>query len=403
MTTPPDTSRFPLGRLILLAAAGFLTMLTETIPAGLLPGIGRSLNAGDAATGQLLTAYAGASMLAAIPLVVATGRVPRKALIIATITGVAIANLITALSPVFWLAFAARVLGGAAAALQWAILAGYAMRLVGQDRQGRALSIAMGGIPLALAVGVPLGTFLGEVFDWRTVFGTITVIGLLLAALGMRALPSVPQTNTVSRPPWAALRIPGIVALLIGAGAFQLGHMNLYTYIEPFLGEMGSGRFTSLVLLVLGVSSLAGLSLTGALIDKRLPTVAFTATGAFAVAMLIFGFSTSILWLIGAAILWGLGLGASPTIYQSAGARVSGPLVDSAQSVLVTVFNAGMAAGSAIGGAVLASSSASPLPFVSLAVFTGILLLLLTTRHQSLPSTAVQLHEDGTVLADARK
>lgn len=398
------TQKLPWAGLLLLAVAGFLTMLTETVPAGVLGSMSQSLGVSEAAGGQLLTAYAAASMISAIPLVALTARLPRKPLVLGSVAGLALSNLAMAASTGLATGMAARVVGGLFAAIIWSVMAGYAMRTVAPTQQGRALAIAMGGIPLALALGVPLGSWLGDLASWRSVFLTMAAAGALVALAGILALPAVAGARasgglSIAR----VLRLPGFVPLLVCAGAFQLGHMNLYTYIEPFLGEMGSGRFTFLVLLVLGVSSLAGLSLTGALIDKRLPTVAFTATGAFAVAMLIFGFSTSILWLIGAAILWGLGLGASPTIYQSAGARVSGPLVDSAQSVLVTVFNAGMAAGSAIGGAVLASSSASPLPFVSLAVFTGILLLLLTTRHQSLPSTAVQLHEDGTVLADARK
>lgn len=392
MTAPSDTGRFPLGRLVLLAAAGFLTMLTETIPAGLLPAIGRSLDAGDAATGQLLTAYAGASMLAAIPLVVATGRAPRKTLIIATITGVAVANLITALSPVFWLAFAARVLGGAAAALQWAILAGYAMRLVGRNRQGRALSLAMGGIPLALAAGVPLGTFLGEVFDWRTVFGAITVIGVLLAAAGTRVLPTVPPTGAPSRSPWTALRVPGIAALLIGAGAFQLGHMNLYTYLAPYLTARGDPLPVSAFLLTVGVAAIAGLFLTGVVIDRHLRLVALTAMAAFTIGMLLLAITDTPAIMAVAAIIWGLGLGASPTVFQTACARVAGPRVDQAQSLLVTTFNAGMALGSAIGGAVLAQTNTPiSLAWISAAIFAGIVIMLLATGRRSLPTHAASL------------
>ncbi|UWF78419.1 MULTISPECIES: MFS transporter [Microbacterium] len=303
MTAPSDTGRFPLGRLVLLAAAGFLTMLTETIPAGLLPAIGRSLDAGDAATGQLLTAYAGASMLAAIPLVAATGRAPRKTLIIATITGVAVANLITALSPVFWLAFAARVLGGAAAALQWAILAGYAMRLVGRNRQGRALSLAMGGIPLALA------------------------------AAGTRVLPTVPPTGAPSRSPWTALRVPGIAALLIGAGAFQLGHMNLYTYLAPYLTARGDPLPVSAFLLTVGVAAIAGLFLTGVVIDRHLRLVALTAMAAFTIGMLLLAITDTPAIMAVAAIIWGLGLGASPTVFQPLSARCPTPLSEIGRSM----------------------------------------------------------------------
>ncbi len=49
---------FPLGGLLALATAGFLTMLTETVPAGLLGDVGRGLDVSEAQAGQLLTVYA---------------------------------------------------------------------------------------------------------------------------------------------------------------------------------------------------------------------------------------------------------------------------------------------------------------------------------------------------------
>lgn len=394
-TATTTESGFPYGRLVLLAAAGFLTMLTETVPAGLLPDIGGSLGSDDSLTGQLLTAYAGASMIAAIPLVAVTARVPRKPLILATVLVVALANLITAVAPFFWLAFAARVVGGAAAALQWALLAGYAMRMVEPSRQGRALSIAMGGIPLALAVGVPLGTFLGEVFDWRGVFVAIALIGAVVAAVGARALPAVGGEGGASGAPWKTLRLPGLVIVLIGAGAFQLGHMNLYTYVAPLLEQRGDPLPVSAFLLTLGLAAIAGLFLTGLAIDKCLKAVALTAMVAFSVGMLFLAAVSDVGVMLVAAVVWGLGLGASPTVFQTACARVAGPEVDQAQSLLVTIFNAGMALGSAVGGAVLSrTTSTDALPWLSLAIFVAIALMLLVTSRRSLPSEAAALGTD---------
>lgn len=394
-TTPTAAKAFPTGRLVLLAAAGFLTMLTETVPAGLLPGIGAGLGSDDSLTGQLLTAYAGASMVAAIPLVALTSRVPRKPPILATVLVVAAANLATALAPVFWLAFAARLVGGAAAALQWALLAGYAMRMVEPARQGRALSVAMGGIPLALAVGVPLGTFLGDVFDWRGVFAAIAAVGLAVAAAGSRALPSVAGEAGASTAPWTVLRLPGLVVVLIGAGAFQLGHMNLYTYVAPFLGDRGDTVPVSAFLLALGLAAIAGLFLTGIAIDRRLKAVALTAMAAFSIGMLLLAALSGTGVMLAAAVVWGLGLGAAPTVFQTACARVAGPEVDQAQSLLVTVFNAGMAAGSALGGAVLArTASTEALPWLSLAIFVAIGFMLVVTGRRSLPSGAAELGTD---------
>lgn len=378
---------------MLLAAAGFLTMLTETIPAGLLPAMGRDLGSEDALTGQLLTAYAGASMVAAIPLVAATTRVPRKPLIVATVIGVALANLITAVSPIFWVAVAARLIGGAAAALQWALLAGYAMRMVDPARQGRALSIAMGGIPLALAIGVPLGTFLGDIFDWRIVFLTIAAIGLLLAFVGIQTLPAVAGAGSSAGSPWRVLRLPGLTIVLIGAGAFQLGHMNLYTYVAPYLGEQGTALPVSAFLFTLGLAAIVGLFLTGISVDKHLTTVAISTMALFVLGMLLLATIAGAPAILIAAVFWGLGLGASPTVFQTACARVAGPQIDQAQSLLVTIFNAGMALGSAIGGALLAQTqSTASLPWVSLGIFAGIAVLLLMTSARSLPANAASLN-----------
>lgn len=384
---------FPLGNLILLAAAGFLTMLTEAVPAGLLPAMAQGLDAADALTGQLLTAYAGASMLMAIPLVAATKHIPRKPLILATVLGIAVANLITAISPMFWLTMVARLVGGGAAALQWALLAGYAMRMVDPAHQGRALSVAMAGIPLALAFGVPFGAFLGDLFGWRFVFMGIAASGVLLALAGARALPVIKSENAATGTVLSALRLPGLGIVLIGAGAFQLGHMNFYTYVAPFLIEQGNPLPVSSFLLVLGLAAVAGLVFTGAVVDKHLALLATTAMMLFAVGMLLVATIDAVPAMIVAIIAWGLGLGAAPTVFQTACARVSGPQIDQAQSLLVTVFNAGMAGGSALGGGLLAKmGSAANLPLVSVGIFVGIAVLLLATHNRSLPAGAASLN-----------
>lgn len=57
----------PLAGLLALACAGFITILTEAMPAGLLPQMGEGLQVSQALVGQLVTLYALGSLLAAIP------------------------------------------------------------------------------------------------------------------------------------------------------------------------------------------------------------------------------------------------------------------------------------------------------------------------------------------------
>lgn len=124
-TAPPAAAapasvrrRFPLSGLFALAATGFLTMLTETIPAGLLPQIGAGLSVSPSRAGQLLSIYAAGSVVAAIPLTALTRGMPRRRLLLITIVTVAAVNALTATSSVFALTMAGRLLAGMAAGIQ---------------------------------------------------------------------------------------------------------------------------------------------------------------------------------------------------------------------------------------------------------------------------------------------
>lgn len=62
------------------------------------------------------------------------------------------------------------------------MIAGYAMRLVDDAHNGRALAISMAGIPLALALGLPAGTALGGVIGWRSTFAVMAALAVIVAA-----------------------------------------------------------------------------------------------------------------------------------------------------------------------------------------------------------------------------
>ena len=78
--------------------AGFITIMTETMPAGLLPLIGHGLGVSQAMAGQLITLYALGSVLAAIPVVAATRKWRRRPLFLMAIGGSPVFNTVTALS-----------------------------------------------------------------------------------------------------------------------------------------------------------------------------------------------------------------------------------------------------------------------------------------------------------------
>ncbi|OEV10573.1 MFS transporter, partial [Streptomyces nanshensis] len=114
------------------------------------------------------------------------------------------------------LTMTARFVAGVAAGLAWALLAGYARRLVPAPLGGRAIAIAMAGIPVALSLGVPAGTFLGNALGWRTAFWAMTALTAVLLGWITAAVPDQPGQQPDDRTPMAAvLRIPGVLPVLL--------------------------------------------------------------------------------------------------------------------------------------------------------------------------------------------
>ncbi|WP_157904926.1 MFS transporter, partial [Amycolatopsis sp. M39] len=234
------TRRLPLFALLSLATAVFVTSLTETLPAGLLPAMSASLGVSESATGQTVTGYALGTVLTAIPLSTITAGWRRKRLLLTAMAGFAVANTVTAVSSEYSLTMVARFVAGVAAGLAWALLAGYARRLVAPALQGRAIAIAMAGIPVALCLGVPAGTFAGQLTGWRTAFLAMTVLTLVLLAWIAAAVPDFPGQPGGARPKMLpALRIPGVAAVLLVTLVFVLAHTVLYAYLATFLTGLG--------------------------------------------------------------------------------------------------------------------------------------------------------------------
>jgi predicted MFS family arabinose efflux permease len=385
---PADDPKLPLAALLALAVAVFVTSLTETLPAGLLPEMSSTLHTGQSATGQTMTVYALGTVLTAIPLTAATAGWHRRRLLLTAMGLFAVANTVTTVSSNFPLTLGARFLAGVAAGLAWAILAGYARRMVAPQQEGRAIAIAMAGIPCALSLGVPVGTFIGQVSSWQTAFLSMTALTVLLLAWIAVAVPDYPgQKAGGGTPMRAALKVPGVTPVLFVTLVFVLAHTILYTYIATYLKHVGLGGRTDTVLLVFGVACLISIWVVGTYIHRhlRLLTVVSTLVVAASFALLG-GFSGSHALVYVAAALWGLGWGGVPTLTQTATGQAGGDAADAAQAMLVTLWNVAMAAGGVAGGVILRAVGTAPFPWTVLALLAPVLLVVLAARTHGFPA-----------------
>lgn len=381
--------RLPLGSLLALAMAGFITILTEALPAGLLPQMAQGLAVSQASIGQTVTIYAIGSLVAAIPLVAATRGVRRRPLLLMAIAGFVLANTVTALSSSYVLTLAARFLAGVSAGLLWALLAGYAARMVPAHQQGRAIAVAMLGAPLALSLGVPAGTFLGALWGWRAGFGIMSGLALMLMVwVRLRVPDFAGQARGRQLPLRRVFLLPGVRPVLFAVLAFVLAHNILYIYIAPFLASLGMAASTELVLLVFGLSSLVGIWVVGTLIDRHLRVLTLACIALFGLAAFALGTGggmPAMLYLsVGA---WGVAFGGSPTLFQTALAKTAGEAADVAQSMLVTAWNTAIAAGGVVGGALLERVGVAAFVPALLALLAATLAVVWTARTHGFPAS----------------
>ncbi|RKE22558.1 putative MFS family arabinose efflux permease [Streptomyces sp. TLI_171] len=374
--------------LLALATAVFLTSLTETLPAGVLPAMSADLGVGESAAGQTVTVYAVGTALTAIPLTAATAAWRRRPLLLTAMAAFAVANTVTAWSASYPLTMAARFLAGVAAGLAWALLAGFARRLVPARLEGRAVAVVMAGIPVALSLGVPAGAFLARAVDWRVAFLAMTVLALTVIGWIAVAVPDHPgrrgeRAGGILR----VLSVPGVAPVLFVTLVFVLAHTVLYAYIAAYLDRLGMGGATDLVLLVFGGASLLSIWITGARIhrDLRLLTVLGAVLVALAAALLaLLSDSPALVYL--AAALWGLGWGGVPTLLQTAGGDAAGEHADAAQAALVTLWNTAMAGGGVLGGLLLDTAGVAALPWAVLVLIAPVLAVVLRARAHGFPA-----------------
>ena len=382
----------PIGKLLAFTMAGFLAIMTETMPAGLLPQIGQGLQVSEALAGQLITLYALGSVVAAIPVVAFTRSWNRRPLFLLAVGGLLVFNTVTALSTHYGLILVARFVAGMAAGVVWGLLAGYARRIVAPHLQGRALAVAGVGQPIALSIGVPLGTWLGTLFDWRGVFWIMSALSLLLLIWVRLVVPDFAGQSARQRMPIRRIfMMPGIRPVLLALFAWILAHNILYTYISPFLASLGLGHRVDAVLLLFGMSSMMGIWLTGLLVDRLLRVLTLLSLMAFTVAALLLGFSSASSWgvLLGVA-MWGLTFGGAPTLLQTALADTAGDGADVAQSMLVTIFNLAVAGGGVLGGVLLERLGPLSFPWAMAALaLMALVVVWMASRHGFQPGRRI--------------
>ena len=397
--------RFPLFSLLVISGAIFASISSEFLPTGLLPDISGTLRVSESRVGLLVTVFAFTVALTTIPLTRLTQRFSRKGLMVTLLLVFAVANVLAGLSHSYEFLVFARILGGLAHGLFWAVTGPYASRLVPRTQLVRALSITNAGGSAAFILGVPLGTALGHAVGWQIAFFVMAGVVLVFTALVVLFLPPVEHIHTLTTgeiglPGHKDKTIPAVVAACILCIILMLGQNTFNTYVAPWI--IGPAGFdpsaVAPLLFVSGATGAVGLFVSGYFGDKYPRSTFAILAGLIGVVMLFLyllsGTQGAVIALF--AVL-GIAFGGLPSLLHARVLGVASPRIrDLASASLTVSFNLAIGGGALLGGILLDAFGVGILPLAYLA-FVVVALIVGTVddlnvrrRHKIQDTSAVR-------------
>ncbi|NEM92246.1 MFS transporter [Galbitalea soli] len=388
MTAAAGAKPFPWVGLLALTFAIFVSVTTEFLPTGLLPDMARDFHVSISQVGLLVTIFALTVVVATTPLAILTRNYSRKLLVIVVLLVIAFGAVLAAIAPTYEILVGARIIGGLAHGLFWAVVGAYSGHLVPKHQLGKAVAITAGGGTAAFVLGVPLGTAVGHAFGWRVAFVIMAGLILVLCLFVVKYLPAVNHrvplaTGEIPLPLRKDRSVTPVVLFCVAIVVLIIAQNIFYTYIAPYLIDVAHFDANSVpaMLLIFGGAGAVGLVLAGFVADRypRAGIVVSFAIVALAVAALAF-LHTSAIAVVVASIVWGIAFGGGPAMFQTRILHAASPRFrDTAVALQTTAFNIAIGGGALIGGTLIDHVGIEVLPWVEVAVvIVGVLYIIVS-------------------------
>ncbi|MBS1215275.1 MAG: transporter [Proteobacteria bacterium] len=359
-------------RLLALAVGNFVIATGMLVVPGMLNEMAADLDRPVTTVGQLTTAFAMAVAIGAPLLAVTTTRIDRRTLLVFALGLCVAAHVSAALAPGFLTLVAARVAAGLAAALFTPQAAATVGLLVPPEKRGGAMAFVFLGFSVGNIAGLPLGTWVGAQFGWRTTMAAVAALALVVMLWARFALPAKLAVTPLDRRAWGeiarhrALVATILVTVLSGAAQFVL-----FAYIAPAMQAIGATpAVLGLSFMWFGVFGFVG-NVIGARTIDRLgpPRVVLIALGLILAAFVLWPVAqASIAATFAVLALWGLGCFAANSAQQVRLVGLSLRLAPASVAFNSSAIYLGQALGAVFGALVISQVGLGGLSYAGLVV-----------------------------------
>lgn len=284
-----------------MALGSFAIGTGEFAIMGLMPDIASNLNLTEPQVGHAISAYALGVMVGAPTLAILGAKLLRKHMLLLLMALYAIGNLATAFAPSFGGLVAFRFISGLPHGAYFGIAAVVASSMVASNQRAGAVARVMMGLTLAMLLGNPVATLLGQWFGWRSAFVLVAAIALCTIALVWRYVPQPhDEPRSDPRKELRAFALPQVwMALAIASIGFA-GMFCVFSYLAPTILQVtkASPQWIPFGLAAFGIGGIVGNIVGGKLFDR----LQFRAVGivlVWSMAVLVFfSFAAHSLWTL---------------------------------------------------------------------------------------------------------
>lgn len=345
-----------------LALSAFCMGVTEFIVAGILPDLAQHFMVSQPVAGWLVTIYAIGVVIGAPILTIPISRLDRKYQLMLNLFIFLLANLIVAISDNFYLTLCARFVAGCMHGVFFVIATIAAIKIAKAGKQNTALALMVSGLTIALVTGIPLGTFVGQLFGFKAIFWLIVVLtGVAIISVWL-IMPHIEGQRTFIRNLFLALCVPKLLRAYIVTACTCGASFVLYTYIAEFLLVLSTFDKQSIasILLLYGGSAVVGNLVGGKITDAKGSIISLRlmlSAQVITYALMSVSAYSQVFVLINLCAMGMVSFASIAPLKSLAilsSHKYAKGFEDSAISVNEGSFNVGIACASALGGAIFA-------------------------------------------------
>ncbi|MFD1426544.1 MFS transporter [Kroppenstedtia sanguinis] len=244
----------------------FAIGMTEYAVTGLLTQFAADLDVAVSTTGLLLSVYAISVAVCGPLLRMLTVKFSPKPLLIALMSIFIISNIIAATAPTFEILLLSRLLSASMHAPFFGLSMSMAVDISPAHKRTGAIAAVQGGLTIAVMLGVPFGSYIGGLLDWRLVFWFITLMGAINLIGLLVVTPDRKQNEVPKLKNELAVLKNKNIWMLIAVIVFGFsGVFTAYTFTEPMLRELAGFDVTRLTigLFLFGLGAVIGNFVSG--------------------------------------------------------------------------------------------------------------------------------------------